>query len=136
MTLYISAYDQLFFVEFRLQPLTLLVSSLPLRVKVAFNFKRMDEAELSFEREQSKIKTDSSESRTNAVLPSPSFIFSLSRWYQWNTRRVALCILSTQWIERPKRLFDVLNSEFKQKNSRIRGECVNFSWKPKYVPSN
>ena len=79
MTLYISAYDQLFFVEFRLQPLTLLVSSLPLKVKVAFNFKRMDEAELSFEREQSKIKTDSSESRTNAVLPSPSFIFSLSR---------------------------------------------------------
>ena len=71
MTLYISAYDQLFFVEFRLQPLTLLVSSLPLKVKV--------EAELSFEREQSKIKTDSSESRTNAVLPSPSFIFSLSR---------------------------------------------------------
>ena len=99
----------------------------------------MDEVELSFERKQnlSQIVVNWRQMQCRILTKSIFYIFTVAM-IAIKILGLLLCefLISTQWIQRPKCLFGILNSELKQKISITHGECENFCWKPKYVASN
>lgn len=118
-------------------PFTLRASSLPLKVKFAFNSVWMKS---NFPSKESKAKLRpivvNRRQRQSRILTKTIFyIFTVSIPLKILGPLLCVFYLLSE-IQGSKRLFGILNSVFKRKNSRIHGKYENFCWKPKYVPSN